>query len=119
MMRSHGIAPNAAATKPAPSRTPPTKTERRESGTAPPPASKKRKADQFVEDTTAEDDEEGFGTAKIKTDVDKKTVKKEGGGALSIGDAASLMNYYDAQTSYNGSTAGGDYGGVSQYDGSS
>lgn len=113
MMRAHGIAPNAATIKPAPSsRTP--KIER-ESSTA---TVKKRKADAFLEDTTPVDDDEVFGNGgNIKNEVGKEkfVVKEEsemgmgmgmgqgmGQGALSIDQAANLMQYYDSPASATG-----------------
>jgi hypothetical protein len=95
MMRTHGIAPNAATIKSAPSRSY-TKSERRESSGN---TSKKRKAEQFLEENTTPDDEEGY--ANIKPDpIDSKeqfNVKEEDG-QLSLDEAANLMQFYNAQS---------------------
>lgn len=139
MMRAHGIAPNAASIKPAPQRAP--KSERRDSS-AP---LKKRKADQFLEDTAADDDEAiGWGSSSMHIKDDPHTrdekhlvFKSESGsggsdikpqglglgeeqGCLNLEQAANLMQYYD-----NGSQpsllvddlySAGDYGGgISAY----
>ncbi|PSS09171.1 hypothetical protein M430DRAFT_183661 [Amorphotheca resinae ATCC 22711] len=104
MMRSHGIAPNAATIKPAPSRT--AKAERRESNDRP---SKKRKADAFIEDNAAADDDEDFTSIKADptNEKDKSHVKEEEPSQLSLGEAANLMQYYDTP-SYNSAQLGGD-----------
>lgn len=123
-MRAHGIAPNAATIKPAPTRT---KMERSDSATTP----KKRKADQFMEDNTAGDDEEAFGAPGVKPDPANEQemfhVKEEepvvggqvqgqiqgqGQGGMSLGDAANLMQYYDNTPSY---TTDGQMGGEVGY----
>jgi hypothetical protein len=127
MMRAHGIAPNAASIKPAPTRAP--KSDRQDSNA---PTLKKRKADQFLEDTAADDDEGvgwGSGAVHIKEGPreEKYNFKTEGGGGggdhkpqiiqeqgqLNLEQAANLMQYYD-----NGSQLGvddlygaGEYGG--------
>ena len=110
MMRAHGIAPNAASIKPAPSRS---KAERRDSIPL-----KKRKADQFLEDAGADDDElVGWGNIKEDPHLrdDKalvfKEFKTEGGcrgneedhkpqilaqeQGLNLEQATNLMQYYD------------------------
>jgi len=113
-MRAHGIAPNAASIKPAPSRS---KNERRDSSIP----LKKRKADQFLEDACADDDEL-VGWGNIKEDPhardDKalvfKQFKTEGGSrgneedrkpqilaqkqGLNLEQAANLMQYYDSSS---------------------
>jgi len=126
MMRAHGIAPNAAATKhTTPSRA--IKTDRSNSTSKP---SKKRKAEAYMDDNGAADDEESF-AGNIKSDpVDRKEnfmVKEEEhvhGGMksqsqqLSMHDAAHLMHYYDDASPYNGALAedyGGEYGGPNGY----
>lgn len=111
-MRAHGIAPNAAAIKPAPVRA--IKTDRRESAEKP---SKKRKAEAYVEDNGPTDDDETF-PHNIKSDPlndkDKNMVKEEEHGhgqgqLLDMNDAANLMQYYDSP-SYNGLGGEQDYG---------
>lgn len=118
-MRAHGIAPNAATIKPAPSRT--MKAERRDSSTTSSTSVKKRKAEAFLEDATPVDDEEAFGNIKSEPASIKENfvVKEEGEGAsmtqgqLSIDQAANLMEYYDTPTTYGGSAGvgAGSYGG--------
>jgi hypothetical protein len=114
MMRSHGIAPNAASIKPAPGRV--VKTECRKSSTA----SKKRKADAFVQDNTTADDDETFANVKPEAAESKEhlQVKEEGDDLLSIGDAANLVQYYDTTSQYGGEKPsreqdynGSEYGG--------
>jgi hypothetical protein len=113
MMRAHGIAPNAATIRPAPNRAP--KNERRESGGS---SNKKRKADQFLEDTPADDDE-GYGPGHITlkpdpTDVKEEFVVKEElepqqQGQMHLAQAANLIPYYDDNSSqYGVSQIGGD-----------
>ena len=111
-MRAHGIAPNAAAIKPAPPRS--IKTDRRDSIDKP---SKKRKVDAYVEDNGATDDDENFPN-NVKSDPadakEKFVVKEEEhvhqGQQLSMNDATSLMKYYDAPSSYNDGLGEQDYG---------
>jgi hypothetical protein len=89
MMRSHGIAPNAATIKPASSRAP--KSERRDSKNHGP---KKRKASAFIEDNTA-DDEEPFSRVKSDPANEKEHLcVKEESGQLTLDEAANLMQYY-------------------------
>jgi hypothetical protein len=114
MMRAHGIAPNAATIKPAPSRS--IKSDRHDSIEKP---SKKRKADAFIEENGATDDDETF-TNSIKSDPvndkEKFMVKEEEHGhgqQLSMNDAANLMQYYDTPPSY--SSALGGLGGEQDY----
>lgn len=95
MMRAHGIAPNTPTTKSSVSRNT-TKIERQGSKGE---ASRKRKAEQFSEDNSTADDEEGY--ANIKSDpIDTKEMfhVKEEDGQLSLSEAANLMQFYDAQT---------------------
>jgi hypothetical protein len=124
-MRAHGIAPNAATIKPAPARN--MKSERRESSTPSSTSSKKRKADAFLEDTTPVDDEETF--ENIKPDPinmkEQFVVKEESKGqsmqqgALSINQAANLMQYYDSPATYGGAGLGTESSyGESNYGGS-
>ncbi|KAE8440846.1 hypothetical protein EG329_006389 [Mollisiaceae sp. DMI_Dod_QoI] len=114
MMRAHGIAPNAATIKPAPARS--MKAERRESSTPSSTFSKKRKADAFLEDTTPVDDEEAFGSIKpdpanmkehfvVKEESEGQSMQQ---GQLSIDQAANLMQYYEAPSTYGGSNMGRD-----------
>jgi hypothetical protein len=125
MMRAHGIAPNAASIKPAPTRAP--KSERRESSI---PILKKRKADQFLEDTAADDDEGvGWGTVHIKEDtreekynfkeeVDHKPQVTQEQGQLNLEQAANLLQYYDngSQLVVDDIYVAGDFGaGMSAY----
>jgi hypothetical protein len=114
MMRSHGIATNAASIKPAPGHV--AKTERRKSSTT----SKKRKADAFVQDNTTADDDEIFSNVKPEAAESKEhlQVKKEGENPLSMGDAANLVQYYDTTSQYGGEKPsreqdynGSEYGG--------
>lgn len=120
-MRAHGIAPNAAAIKPAPART--IKTDRRDSTDKHSP--KKRKADAYLEDNGATDDDETFPNS-IKSDPaadkEKFTVKEEEyghgmGQQLSTNEAANLMQYYDGASPFHDAMggeqgfAGSDYGG--------
>lgn len=103
MMKAHGIAPNAATIKPAPS--PRTIKPERKLSTS---SSKKRKADAFLNDNALqdEDDEEdqsSFGNIKSERDTKEKFIVKEenGGrsmtdGQLSMNQAANLMQYYES-----------------------
>jgi hypothetical protein len=118
MMRAHGIAPNAATIKPAPSRA--IKTDRSDSIAK---LVKKRKAEAYVEDSGATDDDESFSN-NIKSDPatkKEKFVKEEEnvqGQQLSMHDATHLMHYYDSPSPYNGGLGGEqDYPG-SEYGGS-
>ncbi|KAK0122384.1 hypothetical protein ONS95_010624 [Cadophora gregata] len=107
MKRAHGIAPNAATVKPAPRSLKPVRTEPTQSSSTTPKA-KKRKTDHFLEENTAEDDDEGFGTVKtepvvakteqleVKAEVDKKHQP----GQLSLDETANLLQYYDTPTQY-------------------
>lgn len=75
-----------------------------------------------MEENNNADDEEGFGPPIIKPDpVDTKEhlhVKEEDG-ALSLDDAANLMQFYDPQA-YTSTQFGGEHGfGSGDYDGSS
>ncbi|CAL3966871.1 unnamed protein product [Diplocarpon coronariae] len=126
MMRSHGIAPNAAAIKPAPSRM--SKSERLEStpSSSSSSAHKKRKVEGYLDENTTADDDERFGTVKPEPAVTIKeqlVVKEEKvplqqqqhqqPGQLSLGEAADLMQYYETPCQYS---AGGlsledSYGG--------
>lgn len=63
MMKTHGIAPNAASAKPGPSPGRPVKNERAPSSNTTTP-SKKRKTDAYTGDAAPEDDPEDFGTPK-------------------------------------------------------
>jgi hypothetical protein len=126
MMRSHGIAPNAATIKPPPSRAP--KAERRESNTASSSSisSKKRKAEQFLEENNGVDDDEGFGSSIKSEGVHIKEqlyVKEEEQhrSQLSLDEAADLMQYYDAPSSQYGGAqlSGEDIYGSSEYGGGS
>jgi hypothetical protein len=128
MMRSHGIAPNAASIKPAPSSRP-LKSEPRDFGASSSTASKKRKMDSFLNDNTGEDDE-GFGNIVkpdpadmkehfvVKEESESQQIQKEG--QLSLSDAASLMRYYDAPTSFSATEMSMNQEGYSssQYEGS-
>ncbi|KAE9371981.1 hypothetical protein N431DRAFT_535641 [Stipitochalara longipes BDJ] len=112
MMRAHGIAPNAASIKPAPSRP---KSECRDSSIP----LKKRKAEQFLEDAAADDDElVGWGTIKEDPHArdEKALVFKElktEGGTLNLEQAANLMQYYDngSQLVVDDLYGAGDFGG--------
>jgi alkylation response protein AidB-like acyl-CoA dehydrogenase len=124
MMRAHGIAPNAASIKPAPTRAP--KSERRQSSIL---ALKKRKADQFLEEAATDDDESlGWGNIHIKEDPreekynmnfkaeegdHKPRVTHEQGQQLNLQDAANLMQYYDnsSQLVVDDLYSAGDFGG--------
>lgn len=119
-MRAHGIAPNAASIKPAPTRAP--KSEGRESSI---PTLKKRKAEQFLEDTPADDDEAvGWGTVHIKEgpreekynfkeEVDHKPQITQEQGQLNLEQAANLIQYYDngSQLVVDDLYGAGDFGG--------
>jgi hypothetical protein len=123
MMRAHGIAPNAATIKPPPTRTP--KSERRDSSGS---ANKKRKADQYLEDTPADDDE-GYGPGHIvlvkddPADVKEEFVVKDEAepqqqGQMHLEQAANLLQYYDDGSQYGASQLGGnDVYGASEYGG--
>jgi hypothetical protein len=94
MMRSHGIAPNAATIKSSSSRI--AKFECRESKNH---TSKKRKASAFPEDNTTADDEETFSRVKpdpasVKEQCDVKAESSQ----LTLDDAANLMQYYGTPT---------------------
>ncbi len=125
MMRAHGIAPNAASIKPAPTRAP--KSERQESSI---PTLKKRKADQFLEEAATDDDEGlGWGNIHIKEDPreekyninfkseegggHKQRITHEQGQQLNLQDAANLMQYYDngSQLVVDDLYSAGDFGG--------
>ena len=121
-MRAHGIAPNAATTKPAPTRA--IKSDSRDSIEKP---SKKRKGDTYVEDNGTTDDDESFSN-NIKSDLasekEKFLVKEEDHGhgqQLSMDEAANLMQYYDNPSPYNGGLGGeqnypgSEYGGSTGY----
>lgn len=121
-MRAHGIAPNAATIKPAPSRA--IKTDRSNSTEKP---SKKRKTDAYVEDNGATDDDESF-SHNIKSDPaehkDNFMVKQEEHGhgqQLSMHEAANLMHYYGNASPYNDVLGGekdyleNEYGGSGGY----
>ncbi len=127
-MRSHGIAPNAASIKPAPSRNP--KSERSESVPSSSTSStpKKRKTESFLDENTTADDDEGFGTIKpdpvinikqqfIVKEEERKPQKQPG--QLSLGDATNLLQYYDTPTQYAGGSGledyNGDYTGLQSY----
>ena len=88
-MRAHGITPTTATVKP-PSRVP--KAERRDSKNQ---IAKKRKTSAFVEENTAEDDEENFSRVKPDPANDKEQLNvKEEAGQLSLDEATNLMQYY-------------------------
>ena len=109
-MRAHGIAPNAASIKPAPSRV--MKSERRKSSAS---SKKKRKVDAFNQDNVAADDDETFANVKPEAADTKEhlQVKEERETPLSMGDAANLVQYYDTASQY-----GGELGGEQEYYGS-
>ncbi|KAI9053825.1 hypothetical protein LZ554_002773 [Drepanopeziza brunnea f. sp. 'monogermtubi'] len=118
MMRSHGIAPNAATIKPAPRNL---KSERQQSlpSSSSPSAAKKRKTEGYLDENTTADDDEGFGMVKPEPAVmikeqfvvkEEETHRQQPGGQLSLGDAANLMQYYDTPTRYSGGGSGGGNG---------
>ncbi|KAJ5032840.1 uncharacterized protein L3040_009431 [Drepanopeziza brunnea f. sp. 'multigermtubi'] len=117
MMRSHGIAPNAATIKPAPRNL---KSERQQSlpSSSSPSAAKKRKTEGYLDENTTADDDEGFGMVKpepavmIKEQfvVKEEETHRQQPGQLSLGDAANLMQYYDTPTRYSGGDSGGGDG---------
>lgn len=110
MMRSHGIAPNAATIKPASSRTP--KSERRDSKSH---TTKKRKASAFIEENTAVDDEENFSRVKPDPANEKEQLNvKEESGQLSLDEAANLMQYYGT-SSYSAQLGGEETFSNSEY----
>ncbi|PVH80957.1 hypothetical protein DL98DRAFT_588015 [Cadophora sp. DSE1049] len=131
MMRAHGIAPNAASVKSAPRSL---KNERTEStpSSSTSPTAKKRKTDPFLEEKTAADDDEGFGTVKTEPAVTKteplvvkqEEERKPQPGQLSLDEAANLMQYYDTPTQYACVGMGiddgynGDYAGIQKYENS-
>ena len=102
MMKSHGIASNAASIKPAPSRNS-MKSERRESGNS---STKKRKIDAYLDEANTVDDDESGYASNIKVDgsseVEQFVVKEEEQqlGQLSLSEAAKLMQYYDSPATY-------------------
>ena len=106
-MRAHGIAPNAATIKPAPSRA--IKTDRNDSIAKP---SKKRKTDAYVEDNGATDDDEAFPSnvkpdpAEHKENFMIKGEEQGHGQQLSMDEATNLMHYYGSPSPYNGGLGG-------------
>ena len=106
-MRAHGIAPNAASIKPAPTRI--LKTERRKSSAV---SNKKLKANTVSQENAATDDDEtfAFASAPVKSEgAETKAylqVKEEGETPLSLEDAANLVQYYDAPSQDDGGLRG-------------
>lgn len=96
-MKAHGIAPNAATIKPAPSRA--IKTDRSDSTAKP---AKKRKTDAYIEDNGATDDDEAFSNnvkldpAEHKENFIVKEEEHGHGQQLSMHEAANLMHYYSS-----------------------
>jgi hypothetical protein len=117
MMKSHGIASNAASIKPSSSRgSGSTKNQRRDSGGS--SSTKKRKAEAFLDDTNTADDDEGYGGHHIKSEsasLEKEqfVVKEEEQqtGQLSLDEATNLIQYYNTPDSYGIGTGDGGYHG--------